>query len=73
MLGTFLGYLGGAGLTAVGMFLSFFFGSVIGFAVILVSAEGRKTKIPFGPFLALGTVAAIFVGRPLIDAYLSTL
>ena len=73
VLGTFLGYLGGAGLTAVGMFLSFFFGSVIGFAVILVSAEGRKTKIPFGPFLALGTVAAIFVGRPLIDAYLSTL
>ncbi|HVM35682.1 MAG TPA: prepilin peptidase [Actinomycetota bacterium] len=73
VLGTFLGYVGGAGLTAVGMFLSFFFGSVIGFVVILVSAEGRKTKIPFGPFLALGTVAAIFVGRPLIDAYLSTL
>lgn len=73
VLGTFLGYLGGAGLAAVGMFLSFFFGSVIGLLVILVGSEGRKTKIPFGPFLALGTVAAIFVGRPLIDAYLSTL
>lgn len=73
VLGTFLGYLGGAGLAAIGMFLSFMFGSVIGLAVIWLSPEGRKTKIPFGPFLALGTVAAVFVGQALIDLYVSTL
>jgi prepilin signal peptidase PulO-like enzyme (type II secretory pathway) len=29
--------------------------------------------VPFGPFLALGTVIAVFVGRALLDAYLGTL
>ena len=35
-------------------------------------AGGRKTAIPFGPFLALGGVVAVLVGTGLIDAYLST-
>lgn len=73
VLGTFLGYLGGAGLAAVGMFLSFLFGSVLGLVIMFLSPEGRKTKIPFGPFLALGTVVTVFVGRALLDAYVSNL
>jgi prepilin signal peptidase PulO-like enzyme (type II secretory pathway) len=28
--------------------------------------------IPFAPFLAFGAVVALFVGRPLLDAYLGT-
>jgi leader peptidase (prepilin peptidase)/N-methyltransferase len=36
-------------------------------------AKGRKMGIPFGPFLALGSVVALFWGRELLDAYLSTL
>jgi leader peptidase (prepilin peptidase)/N-methyltransferase len=35
-----------------------------------VTKAGGKTAIPFGPFLAAGAVAALFVGTPLIDAYL---
>ena len=34
---------------------------------------GRKMGIPFGPFLALGGVAALFFGEPLLDAYLGLL
>jgi leader peptidase (prepilin peptidase) / N-methyltransferase len=34
------------------------------------AAEGRKTAVPFGPFLALGGVVALFAGEPLVDAYL---
>jgi leader peptidase (prepilin peptidase) / N-methyltransferase len=30
----------------------------------------RKMKIPFAPFLALGSLAALFAGEPLLDAYL---
>src|SRR3954454_16761455 len=33
------------------------------------AARGRKTAVPFGPFLALGAVAAIFVGDAMIDWY----
>jgi leader peptidase (prepilin peptidase) / N-methyltransferase len=31
----------------------------------------RKMKIPFGPFLALGGIVALFAGKPLADAYLT--
>jgi leader peptidase (prepilin peptidase)/N-methyltransferase len=34
-------------------------------------AEGRKTGIPFGPFLALGGITAVFVGTPLLNLYLN--
>jgi leader peptidase (prepilin peptidase)/N-methyltransferase len=35
--------------------------------------RGRKLKIPFAPFLALGSLVALFAGGPLLDAYLATL
>ena len=73
VLGTFLGYVGGAGVTAVGMFLSFLLGGIIGLVLTVVGGAGRKTKVPFGPFLALGTVLAVFWGRGLLDAYLDRL
>jgi leader peptidase (prepilin peptidase)/N-methyltransferase len=35
-------------------------------------AKARKMGIPFGPFLALGSVVALFWGHAILDAYLST-
>jgi leader peptidase (prepilin peptidase) / N-methyltransferase len=35
-------------------------------------ARARKMGIPLGPFLALGSVVALFWGHALLDAYLST-
>jgi leader peptidase (prepilin peptidase)/N-methyltransferase len=32
--------------------------------------EGRSTKIPFGPFLALGGIVGLFAGPALVGAYL---
>jgi leader peptidase (prepilin peptidase)/N-methyltransferase len=32
--------------------------------------DGRRTAVPFGPFLALGGVIALFAGDGLMDAYL---
>jgi leader peptidase (prepilin peptidase) / N-methyltransferase len=73
VLGTFLGYLGGIGLVIVGMFLAFLLGSVIGVGLMISSKGGRKTMVPFGPFLALGTVVSVFAGRFLVEGYLRLL
>src|SRR5580765_4355926 len=45
-------------------------------SLVLYARHGsaaRKMKIPFGPFLALGGVTALFFGQALLDAYLRLL
>src|ERR687892_93274 len=69
VLGTFLGYFDGVAVVLVGMFLAFLIGSLVGVGVMLFSQRGRETMVPFGPFLALGTVLAVFVGRSIADWY----
>jgi leader peptidase (prepilin peptidase)/N-methyltransferase len=56
------------------LFVAFLVGTLAG-AVIMArkgSAEGRKTAVPFGPFLALGGVVALFAGDAMVDWYLTT-
>jgi leader peptidase (prepilin peptidase)/N-methyltransferase len=38
-----------------------------------LGARGRKTAIPLVPFLALGGLVALFVGRAIVDAYTASL
>jgi leader peptidase (prepilin peptidase)/N-methyltransferase len=33
--------------------------------------EGRKTAVPFGPFLAFGAVIAVYAGQPIVDLYIN--
>ena len=43
-------------------------------AIVLFARHGtaaRKMGIPFGPFLAFGSVVALFFGDALLDAYLN--
>ena len=48
--------------------------TVLGAAIIARTGvrEGRKTAVPFGPFLALGGVIALFAGPALVHWYLHT-
>ena len=48
-------------------------GSVVG-AVIIArhGSAGRKTAVPFGPFLALGGIVGLLAGAPMVDFYLDT-
>jgi leader peptidase (prepilin peptidase)/N-methyltransferase len=73
LLGMFVGYLGVPGLILVALFLSVLCGGTLGAIPRLMSGGDRKTEIPFGPYLALGSVLAIFCGEKILDAYLKTL
>lgn len=63
-------YLGRA--VAPAIFIGLIAGVVVGAVIIarVGRAAGRKTQVPFGPFLALGAVVALFVGEDLVDSYL---
>jgi leader peptidase (prepilin peptidase) / N-methyltransferase len=69
MLGLFLGSA-----VAPAIFVALVSGTLVGAAVIARKGarEGRKTAVPFGPFLALGAVVALFWGDAMVDWYLAT-
>ena len=67
-LGLFLGWLGW-GQVFLGGFLAFLLGAVVGVGLILTGLKGRKDVVPFGPFLALGTMLTILWGDPVLRWY----
>ena len=52
------------------IFMASLVGSVIGVTMMLVQRKDGKLAIPFGPFLALGSIVYIFYGRLIIHWYL---
>jgi leader peptidase (prepilin peptidase)/N-methyltransferase len=69
VMGLFLGRDVGAA-----MLVALVAGSVVGAAIIARkgAAEGRKTAIPFGPYLAFGGLVGLFAGGAVVDWYLTT-
>ena len=59
---------------APAFFVAMIVGTVIGIAIMVRKgmAEGRKTRVPFGPFLALGAVIGVLAGNELVQLYLGT-
>ncbi|HSH53865.1 MAG TPA: A24 family peptidase [Methylotenera sp.] len=50
--------------------LSSVLGAIIGIGLIVLTKRGRETPMPFGPFLAIGGIAALFLGQQLAGFYL---
>ena len=69
VIGLLLGYLSWGAVVA-GAFAGFFLGAVVGVAVLAVGAGGRKTALPFGPFMVLGALAALWISEPVVDLLL---
>lgn len=64
-------YLGRS--VAPALLIGFAAGALVG--VVLIARRGasaRKQAVPFGPFLALGGVVALWYGNAIVDWYLST-
>ena len=67
--GMYLGWLGW-GAWAVGLFLGFFLGGRLrDRRSSLAKKGGRKTAVPFGPFMLLGVLIAVLVGPELASGY----
>ncbi len=69
VLGLYLGWA-----VAPAIFIALILGVVVGAGIIAAKgvSDGRRTKVPFGPFLAIGGLIAFFVGGELVDSYINT-
>jgi leader peptidase (prepilin peptidase)/N-methyltransferase len=72
VLGLYLGWIGW-GAVAVGAYAAFLLGGVVGLAMMVARRAGRKSKIPFGPYMLTGAMLALFATTPLISWYHSLL
>jgi len=57
---------------APAMFVALISGTIVAAIVMARKGvrDGRKTRIPFGPFLALGSIVGLFAGDALVNIYL---
>lgn len=62
--GIFLGYY-----ELAALFFGFLLGSVIGIILMITGRKGRKSRIPFGPYLAAGALIALFWGPSIWSLY----
>jgi leader peptidase (prepilin peptidase)/N-methyltransferase len=72
LLGFYLGWLGW-GQVAVGAFAAFLLGGVVGVALMATRLAGRKSRIPFGPYMLAGAFLAVFAAAPIAGWYTSLL
>ena len=69
VLGMYLGYTG-LGPLLVGAFAPFVLGGLFAIALIVVRRAGRKSRIPFGPWMLLGSWLGILGGQVIFMVYL---
>jgi len=70
-LGAMMGLLLGWKMSVMSLYLSFLVASIVGLTVIITGQLSKGDRIPFGPFLAVGTVLVIFFGQTILEIYLS--
>ncbi len=72
-IGAIMGFVLGWPNILIGLFLAYLVGSIFSAIGLLTKRLTRKTPIPFGPFLFLGTYIAIFWGQDILGWYLGML
>jgi leader peptidase (prepilin peptidase) / N-methyltransferase len=68
IVGAVLAYLSWSTLV-IGAFLGFLLGALVGIVLIGLGRGGRKTAVPFGPFMIAGALVAIFVAPTIATWY----
>lgn len=67
MLGLYLGRG-----VAPAILIALALGTIVGIGIVVAKgvSDGRRTKVPFGPFLAVAAVVCLFAGDAIVDSYL---
>jgi leader peptidase (prepilin peptidase) / N-methyltransferase len=55
----------------VAMFLAFLLGGIAGLFLLATKKRGRKDRVPFGPYLAVGSVLTVLAGHVMLTGYLN--
>jgi len=66
MIGAFLGWR----YIIISLFLGFFLGALAGIFLILSKIKSREDVVPFGPFIALGSIITLLWGERIISWYM---
>ena len=69
VLGLYLGWFGWE-FPVVATFAGFLLGGLVGLVLMILGRAGRKTQIPFGPYMIVGAWLALAVAAPVTDWYL---
>lgn len=68
-IGIFLGWK----MTGMALLASFLFGGVLGFILLILNKNKRRSTFAFGPFIVLGTFVTYLFGWDVLNWYLGTL
>jgi len=70
VIGLFLGWIG-VGSVVVGLFSAFLLGGLFSIGLLVLRKAGRKSGIPFGPWMLIGAWVGVFFGEQIAGAYLA--
>jgi len=68
VLGLYLGWLGWSSVL-VGAFAGFLLGGLVGTALLVTRRAGRRSALPYGPFMLDGALIAVFLADPIASWY----
>lgn len=68
LIGLALGWLG-AGVAVVGFMAANLLGALVGIGLMMGGRANRKTALPYGVFLAAGSIFAVLAGTPIVHWY----
>ncbi len=70
-IGALMGVLLGWQAVILGLFAGYLIGAITSLGLLMSPKFNRKSMIPFGPFLVIGTYLAFFYGSGIIEWYLT--
>lgn len=72
-LGVLMGFMLGWPNIVVAIFFSYIIGAIISVLLLVLTDKGMKSQVPFGVFLAIGTLVALWWGKSILTWYLGFL